>query len=65
MRPTPKQQRHIISILDVIKKYTCRGARVTVGVGLVWGPNRYLRTHAIYTSLRLKARDFNHPRRGH
>ena len=32
---------------------------------LVCAPNRYLRTHAIYTSLRLKARDFNHPRKGH
>ena len=32
---------------------------------LVCAPNRYLRTHATYTSLRLKARDFNHPRRRH
>jgi hypothetical protein len=32
---------------------------------LVCAPKRYLRTHAIYTSLRLKARDFNHPRVGH
>jgi hypothetical protein len=32
---------------------------------LVCAPNRYLRTHAIYSSLRLKARDFNHPRKGH
>ena len=31
----------------------------------VCAPNRYLRTNAIYTSLRLKARDFNHPRKGH
>jgi hypothetical protein len=28
---------------------------------LVCAPNRYLRTHAIYTSLRLKARDSTIP----
>lgn len=28
MRPTPKQQRHII--IDAIRKYTCRGAAVAV-----------------------------------